>query len=120
MNLLFIGVAGFTGAISRYFLYQIIPSEKFPIATIVVNLSGCFLAGALYTFATKATPDSKVYYTIIQIGFIGSFTMFSTFGAETLRLIETDALLFAFINIAANIIGGIEMLWAAKVIVSHF
>lgn len=120
MNALFIGVAGFLGAISRYFLYLVIPTEKFPLATVVINLSGCFVAGFLYAIASKTSPESRIYFSLILIGFIGSFTTFSTFGAETLQLIENNEFPFAAINITCNVMGGIGMIWMGKFLASHF
>ena len=51
MDFLVVGVGGFIGAIARYFIYiqeQTFSPYKFPLATLLINLLGCFLAGVFF------------------------------------------------------------------------
>jgi CrcB protein len=117
MDILFVGIAGFVGAIARYFIYLLEPSiqtTNFPYATLIINLSGCLLAGLLFGFAARATPEYKHYITLTLIGFVGSYTTFSTFSAETLKLLETSSYLQASFNITAHVIGGVAMVWIGR------
>ena len=50
--------------------------------------------------------------TVVGIGFLGSFTTFSTFGYETIRYLEDGARLLAFANVAANLLLGLVAVWA--------
>jgi fluoride exporter len=117
MNFILVGLAGFIGAVSRYSLYlfeQSLRLQNFPYATLFINLSGCLLAGILFGVATRVAPDYKHYVTLTLIGFVGSYTTFSTFSAETLHLIETNNFFKVSLNIAANVMGGILMVWLGR------
>jgi fluoride exporter len=121
MDFFIIGTAGFLGAILRYFLYlpqSGFSSLNFPYATLSINLGGCFLAGILAGVATKVAPEHRHYVMIILVGFVGSFTTFSTFSAETLYLIDSNHFFKALLNISLNLFGGLLMVWMGRVITS--
>jgi len=121
MNLIIVGLAGFLGAIVRYSLYLLqsrISSGNFPLATLFINLSGCLIAGMLLSLATRSGPEYKQYITLILVGFVGSYTTFSTFGAESLHLIEANYLGQAILNISLNVFGGILMVWLGKTLIN--
>jgi CrcB protein len=59
----------------------------FPVGTMFVNVSGCFLIGILLRqfLNMQVSPEMRA---LLIVGFCGGFTTFSTFSAETLGLIE--------------------------------
>lgn len=110
-EILFIGVAGALGALSRYGLSNLankLISAGFPWGTLVVNAVGCFLIG--YVMHVGLTTDlvPAAWRVAITIGFLGGLTTFSTFSYETVRFIEDGAWLLAFGNMAANLVLGIS------------
>lgn len=82
--MLFLAFGGFFGAISRYALSQFI-SQKFPsvipYGTLAVNLLGSFLLGLVVGMQV-----SPLIYQSIGIGFMGSFTTFSSFSLENVQM----------------------------------
>lgn len=117
MDIVFVGLAGFLGAVTRYFLYLLEPSvhsQNFPYGTLFINLSGCLIAGILFGLASRVSPEYKHFITLTLIGFVGSFTTFSTFSAETLNFVETNEISKVSLSIAANVIGGIFMVWIGR------
>ena len=89
-TVLFIGVGGFLGAITRFLLSSFVQKSTdtfFPIGTLSVNVLGGFLIGflALY-FEQHLNPE---YRALVITGFLGALTTFSTFSYETVMLIET-------------------------------
>jgi fluoride exporter len=111
MAYLWIGIAGFLGAICRYsiglFLYD--ESAVFPFATLTVNLIGSFVLSWFTTvFVNKfSIPDHLK--AAIGTGFIGSFTTFSTLSVETVTLIHNDDLFLAFVYVLISLVGGLIM-----------
>ena len=84
----------------------------FPTGTLSVNLAGCFLLGAVAQFGfTRAAlpPDWRIALTV---GFLGAFTTFSTFGYETLRMLEEADWLRAAEYVGASLLGGLMLMSA--------
>jgi CrcB protein len=106
IHILYIGVGGFLGSVSRYliskFLNNFIPS--FPLGTLAVNVSGSFLIGfVIYSTVFGRSVPSNLR-DLITIGFIGAFTTMSTFSYETFRLMELNELLYMSLNIILNLV----------------
>ena len=112
-----IGCGGFIGALSRYGLSGLAHrwwGSSFPYGTLLVNVFGCLLLGALmYLIKDRAllSPNMRLFATV---GILGAFTTFSTFGYETVMLMRSRELIPVFINIGANVILGLAALWLGR------
>ena len=96
-NLLIIGIGGFFGAISRFLLSN---SVATPFDTLAVNVIGSFALGMLMFDTELLGYVSPRMRMGLGIGFLGSFTTFSTFAVQSYRMIPTLAVL----NITTNVI----------------
>lgn len=90
MIYLLIALGGAVGSLLRYLVGQAVQRTSatgFPIGTMFVNVSGCFLIGILVRqfMNMQLTPELRA---LLIVGFCGGFTTFSTFSAETIGLIE--------------------------------
>jgi len=90
MIYLLIALGGAVGSLLRYSLGGLVQRTSdsgFPIGTMFVNVSGCFIIGILVRqfMNMQLTPELRA---LLIVGFCGGFTTFSTFSAETLGLIE--------------------------------
>ncbi|NIA13840.1 MAG: chromosome condensation protein CrcB [Nitrospiraceae bacterium] len=114
-KLLLLAAAGGLGTLSRYGLaglVQRLAGAEFPWGTWVINVLGCFIAGALATLfenRINITPDTRI---VIMVGFVGAFTTFSTFMLETGRLFNDAEWLRAFGNLALHNVIGLAALFA--------
>jgi len=74
--------------------------ETFPIGTLVVNVTGCFLIGlfAAFTSPEGAYPVSNLMRQFVMIGIMGGYTTFSSFGLQTLYLLQRGDWLRAGLN----------------------
>ncbi|TCK04655.1 fluoride efflux transporter CrcB [Phorcysia thermohydrogeniphila] len=105
MTLLFIGLGGFFGAISRFLIsgfVQKLLGTTFPFGTLSVNVIGSFLIGFLVMlFENMLSPEWKAFFIT---GFLGALTTFSTFSLETVVLLQEGLYERALLNVALNVL----------------
>jgi CrcB protein len=110
VTLFWIAVAGAAGALARYGLSGLvhtITGTRLPWGTLLVNLLGCFLLGLITETSGRSgwlSPEARIGMTI---GFLGSFTTFSTFGVETFRAIESADWVGAVSSVLLTLVGGL-------------
>ncbi len=104
-RLVLIGAAGAAGALCRLGVANLVGERSWPWATFVVNVSGAFALGLLLAWA--ADRWSPVAVGAIGIGFLGSFTTFSTLAVDAVRLGEGDGSIAASGYVVASIALGL-------------
>jgi CrcB protein len=116
IKILAAGAGGFIGAALRMaiaVLYKtLLPDQPLPLATLTVNLSGCFLIGLLNAVFGSSDLFPENLRIFIITGILGGFTTFSAFSFENYELIKHryDAVLV--INIMLQVGGGLAAVWA--------
>ena len=103
-QILMIAAGGSLGAIARYGLSMVVyqgTSETFPWGTLVVNLTGSFLIGALVELFDAVIVPAGLR-SLITIGVLGAFTTFSTYSLETINLFRDGEIRLAVINILVS------------------
>ncbi|MBD2101512.1 fluoride efflux transporter CrcB [Leptolyngbya sp. FACHB-261] len=94
-NLLAVSLGAIGGALSRYYLGLWFTKHfglAFPYGTFVINLSGCLLMGFFSTLSVeRAALVSPEVRLLIAVGFLGSYTTFSTYGLDTANLIRSSS-----------------------------
>lgn len=101
-------VGGAIGAPLRYvtdLVVQSVHDSVFPWGTFVVNVTGSLILGAVAGTVSRGGPDWLL--TFVGTGICGALTTFSTFGFETVRLLEDDALFEAAVNAGASLLIGL-------------
>ena len=99
--LVFIGAG--LGGVLRYLIahgLNLLTGHHFPYGTILVNVTGCFLAGFLSICILPGDVELKA---LILIGFLGGYTTFSSFSYETWQLLEKRQLLAALLNVVLSV-----------------
>jgi hypothetical protein len=93
MTVLGVALGGALGALARYRLSGLVAVRQktpFPAGTLVVNVVGSLLLGAMFGLVVAGrVSDSALVWG--GVGFLGALTTFSTFTYETAILIEDGA-----------------------------
>ena len=114
-----LALAGALGTLARYGLVGFVHrtnGASFPWGTMAVNLTGCFLAGLVWTLFENRWPVSGETRTIILVGFMGAFTTFSTLILETGELLRSAEWMYAVANVAMQNVLGLAALFAGMAI----
>ena len=99
-------VAGAVGAVARHVIGAALPertSARFPWGTLAVNVTGSFVFGVITGLALHhgLTREPRL---VLGTGFCGSYTTFSTFTYETVRLVEDGAFGEAARNVGTTVV----------------
>jgi CrcB protein len=119
VNIFFIGIGGFLGAISRYGVALWIGQRwgrNFPLGTFLINISGSFLIGLLMSLFTERFMVNPQWRLLLIVGFLGAYTTFSTFEYETGALVKDGEWLIAMLNVILSVSVGFIALKLGEVI----
>jgi CrcB protein len=111
-----IALGGACGALARYgagLLVRHLVDAPFPWATWTVNLVGCFLIGASLPLLS-ALPFGDQSRIFLVVGFLGSFTTFSTYSLDTLSLATNGHAVLALANAAGSVVAGLLCVWLGR------
>ncbi|MBD2653723.1 fluoride efflux transporter CrcB [Synechocystis sp. FACHB-383] len=102
------------GALARYyatiFLARIFGNDL-PYATFLINFSGCVGMGLVVTLATQPALLSPDLRLLLAVGFLGSYTTFSTYALEVTSLWRTGQLAEGILyGLGSLVIGAIGVL----------
>jgi fluoride exporter len=113
-----IAIAGALGALARYGLEGFVSRRApgaFPWGTFVVNISGAFALGFLFTVLTEQLTVAAWLRGAVTIGFLGAYTTFSTLSFETYRLTEDGAIGIAAANALGSLGAGLAAVYVGVV-----
>jgi fluoride exporter len=92
----------------------------FPTGTLAVNVLGCFLLGGVGQFALQHLSVPPEWRIAMTIGFCGAFTTFSTFGWETVGMLDEGQWTAAAVYVTLSVMGGILAVLAGMRLASRF
>jgi fluoride exporter len=100
-----VGVLGGLGALVRFVIDALVSGEiaaRFPLGTLLVNLSGALVLGLLVGIALRGDA-----YLLAGTALIGSYTTFSTWMLESHRLAEDGRRRLFAANVALSLALGV-------------
>ena len=109
MTVLLVALGAAVGAPLRYLTDRLVQARHdsvFPWGTLAVNTVGSFLLGLLAAgLSAHGLPPQAM--AVLGVGFCGALTTYSTFGYETVRLVEDGAWFYACANVLASVVAGL-------------
>ena len=105
LDFIFVGLGGFLGAVLRYVL-TLIPTKNpqpFPVITLLINVIGSLCIGLIALWMSKNSNLDSRLILFLKVGICGGFTTFSTFSADTVRLLRAGCYNAAAIYVALSV-----------------
>ena len=110
-----VAIGGSVGAVCRYWVstntYNWLGTE-FPFGTLVVNVSGSFVMGLLTILLSEKLTLSEELRFALLVGFLGSYTTFSTFALDALHWLNNGAVAKAAMYVVLSVGGSLLGVWA--------
>ena len=106
------------GGLARYAIGTAIMQRfggRFPLGTLVVNVTGCFLIGVLMTMFADRPAAHPNWRLLLVTGVLGGYTTFSSFGWETYQALRDNALA-GLANVALSVILGLLAVWCGALL----
>ena len=107
-----IALGAIPGALCRYYLtllFARLLGEGFPYGTFFINITGSLLMGFLITLALERSLISSDLRLFLAVGFLGSYTTFSTYTLDTSIMLKTHqqtmALLYGLGSTVLGVLG---------------
>ena len=118
LRMLFLAVGGALGTLARYGLNGLVSDHQgrqfglpgvFPLGTMIVNISGCFVIGLLAAVSDPSLGRSWIkteWRDFLMVGFCGGYTTFSSYGLQTLNLARDGEWFYVTANVVgSNVVG---------------
>ena len=109
-NYVAVAIGGALGCCARLGVNQLVHErygQAFPLATLLINVSGCLIMGFIFFYTLEKISLSPVLRLAIITGGLGGFTTFSAFGIETLLMVEDGKTGYAVVYVVSSVLLGI-------------
>ena len=89
---------------------------RFPLGTLIVNVTGSFLAGVLMTLLTERFNPHPNWRLFLVVGVLGGYTTFSSFEFDILQAVRFGAGWMALLYVTASVALGYAGVWIGAVL----
>ena len=120
-----VAAGGAVGASARYGVELLLPSSPggFPWGTFLVNVSGCFVIGALIVLITERLEEgtrlSRYLRPLLAVGLLGAYTTYSTYAVEVDTAIRDGDIRVAAGYAVASLVAGLGATYAGMAAASR-
>jgi fluoride exporter len=116
---LFVLLGAAIGGLARYVVYTIVTERfpmKFPLGTVLVNVTGCFLIGLLMPLFLDPLHPRQNWRLLLVTGMLGGYTTFSSFMWEAVQAASLGDRAIAVANIVISVIAGYAAVWCGALV----
>ena len=117
---LIIGIGGAFGSICRYLAQVYIGKYTtliFPVGTLVVNLTGCFLIGILFGLSSKYAWMTMEWRLFLMAGICGGYTTFSGYSLDSINLLRQGNYTYFFVYVLGSVVIGLLLTIAGAAVI---
>ena len=114
MKYLLILAGGGAGSLLRYLVGTAIMSRfgsRFPLGTLVINVTGSFVIGLLMTLFTQRFQPQINLRLLLVVGFLGGYTTFSSFEWESYAAMRAGGFWIGLMNLVGSVLLGYAAVW---------
>jgi CrcB protein len=107
------------GGLARYVIGTAVMQRftgRFPLGTLVVNVTGCFLIGILLPLLTERGAPRPNLRLLLVVGVLGGYTTFSSFAWESFQAVDEGSRWIGFANVALSVILGYLAVWCGALL----
>jgi fluoride exporter len=108
------------GGLARYVIGGAVMQRftgRFPLGTLVVNVTGCFLIGILLPLLTERGEPRPNLRLFLVVGVLGGYTTFSSFAWESFQAVDEGSRWIGFANVALSVVLGYLAVWCGSLLV---
>lgn len=119
---LLVMLGGAAGSLARYVAGMAIMARlggRFPLGTLVINVTGSFLIGLLMALFTERFHPHPYWRLLLVVGFLGGYTTFSSFEYETYSAVRAGTPWMGLINVVASVAMGYAAVWLGALLVAR-
>jgi fluoride exporter len=109
---LLIAIGAALGSITRYQVGALAAERfgmRFPVGTLVINISACLLIGFSVDFLNRHANINPAWRYLIPVGFIGAYSTFSTFEWEIWMDFTSGAFWIGVLYMVVSLVAGLEV-----------
>ena len=107
------------GGLARYVIGTAVMQKaggRFPLGTLVVNVSGCFLIGVIMTLLTERLQVNPNWRLLLVTGVLGGYTTFSSFAWETYQSVNEGSVWMGLVNVISSVALGYLAAWCGAML----
>ena len=92
---------------------------RFPLGTLIINITGSFLIGVLMTLLTERAQPHPNWRLFLVVGVLGGYTTFSSFEYETFQAVREGARWMGMLYMTASVALGYVGVWIGALLAAR-